>query len=947
MRDHGPTRRRPALAGSVAARYAGARNRTNVRTVTTTYVALDLETTGLDLEEDAITEIGAVRFDAEGRVLDTFETLVNPGRPIPQFVQQLTGVTDEAVARAPALPCVADGLRAFIGDGPIVGQNVGFDLAYLRHGGIDVPGRVIDVAELSRYLLPLAGGRGLMQLAESLGITPGVHHRALSDAQTAADIFVALRRRAEALEAAQRLQLARLVGMHNEALAEVIAGDRWGEIPAGERLMPAVRPPEPVEPLVRHEPRQPLPAGTLDRVFDAAGGSIDDFEERPQQRTMAEAVREALAEGGHFLIEAGTGVGKSLAYLVPAALHAIRNGERVVISTNTIALQEQLLSKDIPALREMLLAAGAITDPSEFRASLLKGRGNYLCLRRWTASYAMSLADPDFAHLGASLLLWLPVTTTGDRSELNFDSGDWRTWPRVSARDTDCLQKQNLWVRDGTCFLARARKAAESAHILVVNHALLLADIASGGSALPPFDHLILDEAHNLEDQATKQFGASVAVRDTWEALDGIHRRAGRDHRESGVVPLLRALPEGAATAAAGELESAVIAAGPLIAPCFEALGALVPARGDDDRMLVDGDLRGQPGWQAVVAAWDRLNRALRDVTGRAEAAARAVEDAAVVDQPDVLAGEIQTAARRVDDLRARMGELVAHADEGTIVWLTRDGKTTAMITAAPVEVGPTLWTQLFSGRRTVVATSATLAAAGSMDYAAQRLGLESYRTLQLGSPFDYRSSTLLAAITDVPEPNEAGYHQGVADAIVQLATASEGRALALFTSTAALERVAELVRGPLEEQGIAVLAQGIDGSPRQLTDNLRTTPRTLVLGNQGFWEGVDIRGDALSMLIITRLPFSPPTDPVHRARSSRYANPFGEYTLPAAVLKFRQGFGRLIRDRTDRGVVAVLDKRIYTRRYGDEFVMALPSCTKVRAPAEVVALRAGEWLEQ
>lgn len=915
--------------------------------MTTTYVALDLETTGLDLEHDAITEIGAVRFDAEGRVLDTFETLVNPGRPIPQFVQQLTGVTDEAVAGAPDLSCVADGLRAFIGDAPIVGQNIGFDLAYLRQGGIELPVRAIDLVELSRYLLPFAGGRGLMQLAEALGVTPGSHHRALADAQTAADIFVAMVRKAAELEAAQRVQLARLVGMHNEALAEVIAGDEWRDLAPGERLMPVIRPPQPLEPLVRRDPREPVPVGALAPVFAAAGGSIDGFEERPQQRTMAEAVREALADGGHHLIEAGTGVGKSLAYLVPAALHAIRNGERIVISTNTIALQEQLLSKDIPALRQMLLDSGAIKDPSEFRASLLKGRGNYLCLRRWTASYAMSLADPDFAHLGASLLLWLPNTETGDRSELNFDSSDWRTWPRLSARDTDCLAKHNMWVRDGTCFLARARKAAETAHILVVNHALLLADIASGGSALPPFDHLILDEAHNLEDQATKQFGSSVASRDAWEALEGIHRRAGRDHRESGVVPLLRALPEGAATIAAGALESAVTAAGPFIAPCFEALGALVPARGDDDRMLVDADLRAQPGWQAVVAAWDKLNRALREVTSRADAAARAVEDAAVIDQPDVLAGEIQTAARKVDDLRSRMLGLVSNIDDGTIVWLTRDGRSTAMITAAPVEVGPTLWDQLFSGRRTVVATSATLAAAGSMEYAAQRLGLQSYHTLQLGSPFDYRSSTLLAAVNDVPEPNEAGYHEGVAEAIVRLATATEGRALALFTSTAALERVAELVRGPLEEAGIAVLAQGIDGSPRQLTENLRTTPRTLVLGNQGFWEGVDIRGDALSLLIITRLPFSPPTDPVHRARSALYENPFGQYSLPAAILKFRQGFGRLIRDRTDRGVVAVLDKRIYSRRYGDEFVAALPPCTKVRAAAEVVALRAAEWLER
>ncbi|MCK9518367.1 MAG: exonuclease domain-containing protein [Dehalococcoidia bacterium] len=911
-----------------------------------TYVALDIETTGLDPEQDRVTEIGAVRFTENGDVLESFETFVNPGRPIPQFVQQLTGVTDDLVRHAPPLDLVAERLRAFVGNGPLVGQNIGFDLAHLRRGGIELHVPAIDTAELSRLLLPLAQARGLMELAQTLGVEAGEHHRALPDAHTAAAIFVALRGRADALAPAQRLQLARLISLHNEALAEVIAGTEWQDLPPGERLMPVLKPPPQLPQLVRREPREPVPAAQVRDVFAAAIRTLRDFEKRPEQLRMAEAVRESLSAGGHWLMEAGTGVGKSLAYLVPAALHALRNGERVVISTNTIALQEQLLSKDIPALRRILVAAGVIEDEAGLRASLLKGRGNYLCLKRWTAGYAMSMADPDFAHLGAAMLLWLPETETGDRSELNFDSYDYRTWQRFSAQDTDCLQRQNPWVRDGTCFLQRARKAAESAHLLIVNHALLLADLASGGSALPPYDHLVLDEAHNLEDQATKQFGGTVAARIVFEALEGIYRRAGRDQRESGVAAILRAFPEGTAKAAGDELEAAVAKALSAVNPCFEALAAHVPRGPDDDRVLLGPELRSQPSWLTAQAAWDTLDRALRAVHNSALTAARIVNDTRPVEEPDALAGEIESAARKVEDVRDRLRDYLTNLDDDTIVWLSRDGKSTAAVSAAPLDVGPTLWEELFSRRRTVVATSATLSAAGSMEYAARRLGLESPRTLQLGSPFDYQQSTLLAALTDVPEPNEPGYHQAVAQAIIRLTLASEGRALALFTSTAALNRVTELVRPKLEDAGIAVQAQDIDGSARQLTENLRRTPRTLVLGNQGFWEGVDIRGDALSMLIITRLPFSPPTDPVHRARSEQYANPFGQYSLPAAILKFRQGFGRLIRDRTDRGVVAVLDRRIYSRRYGDEFVSALPACTRIKTSSDVVALRAAEWLE-
>lgn len=916
--------------------------------VNNTFVALDLETTGLDPERDRIIEIGAVRFTVDGDEVESFQTLVNPGRALPYFAERLTGIASSEVRGAPALSEVAGDLRGFVGDYPVVGQNIGFDLAFLRREGIIFDGQAFDTAAMSRFLVPGRQSRGLMDLAATLGVEAGDHHRALADARTAAAIFVALLRRAGEIPAEQRHQLARLVSIHDPALARLIAREEAAPGALTERMLPVVKPLEAAPPLVRREKRVAIPPGGVRSAFRAAMTAVEQFEERAEQLQMSEAVAEAFARGGHYLVEAGTGVGKSLAYLVPAALNAIRNGERVVISTNTINLQEQLLRKDIPALRRILVSAGVLESEDGLRAALLKGRANYLCMQRFVASYASALGDPDFAHLGASLLLWLPDTETGDRAELNLDNDDWLTWQRMSAQDADCLSRQNRFVRDGQCFLLRARKGAEAAHLIIVNHALLLADIASNGSALPAYDHLIIDEAHNLEDQATQQFGSSISRRRVAEALDGLHRRGSRDHREGGVATLLRALPEGGATMAGKALEESVARAHTAMGPCFEALGRQARAGGgDEDRLLVTRSVRAQPAWSDAELTWDALDRALRDVNDRALNAARIVATVPAVEDPEALAGEIQSAAWKLEELRLTHAGLMGSHDDDTIVWITRERDGTGALNSAPLEVGPTLWENLFSKKSTVVATSATLSAAGSMDYSARRLGLESPETLLLGSPFDYKSSTLLAAFTDVPEPSAPGYIESVARTVAELVRASRGRALALFTSHSALREVAGLIRPELEGEGIAVLAQGLDGSPRQLTENLMANPRTVVLGTASFWEGVDIRGESLSLLIIARLPFAVPTDPVYRARSEQYSNPFGQYALPQAILRFRQGFGRLIRDRNDRGVVAVLDRRIHEKQYGRDFVAALPDCTRVRDDTAAVAARVREWLDR
>jgi len=901
-----------------------------------TYVALDLETTGLDPTHDRITEIGAVRFDEEGRELAVFDQLVNPGRAIPAFTEKLTRITNEDVRGAPAFAEIANELALFVGESAVVGQNVTFDLAFLAEAGVEFEGPALDTLRFARILFPEGPG-ALSDLAAELNIEMPVAHRALADARTTASVFLALRRRASAMAPGERGSLARLVALDEPALAREIGGD---EAEAGGGVEAPALPDrwEPPAALVRAEEPEPVSAEEVREALAGAAQVVERFEERPQQVEMAEAVAGAFSDGGHWLIEAGTGVGKSLAYLIPAALYALRNGTRVVISTNTIALQEQLLGKDVPALRQILWQAGAIDEPGDLRVALLKGRANYLCVQRWMAHPA-SLGDPDVARLAASLARWLPKTHSGDRSELRLDRGARAAWTRFSAADADCLSRQHTFVREGRCFLQRARKTAEGAHLVVVNHALLLADLASGGSAIPPFDHLVVDEAHNLEAQATQQFGLHIGARQVTDALEAIHRPRSSERREGGILATT-GLPETLGAGAASALKGAIAAAAAVAGKPFVALGALA-AESRDDRVSITPGVRSGTGWGEVEEAWTALDAAL---TGAVESC-RAASGLLAGEDAGTGAEELEAASLRLEGVRLDLGRLVGNHDPETIVWAStmRDG--TGALNSAPLEVGPRLADELFAGRATVVATSATLAAGGSMGFTANQMGLPDAATLALGSPFDYERSTLLATPTGFPDPGAPGYDEAAAEAITKLALASEGRALALFTSHASLRRVAELSRGALEQEGISVLVQDRDGAPRQLMRNLIEDPRAVIFGTASFWEGIDIRGEALSLVVIARLPFGVPTDPIHKARSDLYDDPFAGYSLPGAILRFRQGFGRLIRDREDRGVVAVLDSRIRTRRYGSAFVQAIPECTRLGAEVDTIAARTREWL--
>ena len=921
------------------------------------YVALDLETTGLDAERDAIMEVGAVRFDVDGGC-ETFSTFVDPKQPIPYRIQRLTNISDADVAGAPLFAEVASDLASFIGGRPVVGQNVAFDLKFLERSGVVPAAPSYDTQEMASLLLPGLAEQNLRGIARHLGIAFPVQHRALADAEAARLVFLELRRRLESLPGPLLVEAERIASFTDwplrhllrEVATEQAPGRLDGERP--ELVHGAVRPPQKYGASI--SPTGDTSAVTLEQIEAAltrvAPNVLDEFEERPEQVAMARAVADALEHDEQLLIEAGTGIGKSIAYLLPAAKHALRNGERVVVSTNTINLQEQLMGQDIPLLRELLEKEGG-----DLRAAQLKGRRNYLCLLRWAALRHAATLSADEAKLLVRLLLWLPHTDTGDRAELKLSQGEEAIWGRLSAQNEACLATPCAFVRDGSCFLLRARKRAEAAHVLVVNHALLLSDVAVGGGVLPDYDRLVIDEAQHLEDEATSQFGFSAREDDVDTLLDRIA------NKNAGLVTSVRNAARGLAAALDStreileigkELEQAAGGARDRLPDFFLRLTGFVRQQSDrlsdyDDRLLLNRAMRVQPDWADIELAWEGVSGALGQVMSGLELLHMRMQepDAPSLLDHETLVTESADLLQTMDMLRQGIGLIVLRDDANTVCWLTQQRSAGIGLASAPLRVAELLEQRLFSRKKTTVLTSATLTVENQFDYMRQALGLPDAREVQLGSPFDYANSTMVLVPQDMPEPNQPGYMAALQQALIELVRASRGRALVLFTSHSSLRAAYGGIKTTLENEGILVLGHNVDGSPRQLLLALREQPHTVVLGTASFWEGIDVVGDTLSLLVIARLPFSVPDDPVFQSRSELFDDPFNQYAVPQAVLRFKQGFGRLIRRKTDRGVMVALDSRVGSKSYGQAFLRSLPACSVRRVRLREAPSLVTDWL--
>ena len=676
---------------------------------------------------------------------------------------------------------------------------------------------------------------------------------------------------------------------------------------------------------------------------------LEKYESRNEQLEMSQAITEAIDCRSHLAVEAGTGVGKSFAYLVPALLYACKDQEkkerekpdeerwededeanksllsprsapktpipRAVISTHTISLQEQLIHKDLPFLNSIL--------PLEFSSVLVKGRSNYLCQRRLYATLRKTTGM--FSGFQQNELMrigrWAKETSDGSLSDLS-PRPNWEVWDDVCCESGNCLGTSCMYRQN--CFYAKARQRISGAQILIVNHSLLFSDLAlrmastenSAGSILPSFDVLVFDEAHTMEQVAADHLGLSISQ----GAVDYNLNKLFNEKSQKGL------LIENGFRSEIQQVRECQVRAENFFSELFLWL---------NDRPGGNGRVR-EPNIvkNSLCEGLNRLTAILRDCNEK-------IKDS---DQRQ----EMRSARNRIATLADEINVWMNQSEDGFVYWLeAKQTRNLPKISAhsAPIDVGPMLREHLFGKVATVIMTSATLSTGASADKATprelehafdffkSRIGLTQVDTLQLGSPFDYEEQATLVLVKGLlsPDVKTNQWNAQLCDMLRKYLTETDGHAFVLFTSYTQLKAVASMLTPWLSERNMLLLSQA-DGTPRsQLLEQFKATPRSVLFGTDSFWQGVDVPGDSLQNVIITKLPFLVPDQPLTEARLEMIqesgGNPFGDYQLPHAILKFKQGFGRLIRTKTDHGIVVILDQRIHSKSYGRQFLAALPKC--------------------
>lgn len=921
-------------------------------------VAIDIETTGLDDNRDTILEIAAIKFKGN-RIEDEWSTLINPNRHIPEFITGLTGIDDPMVRQAPQFRDIAHELEAFVGELPIVGHSIRFDLSFLQKRIPFSVNKIIDTYEVAAVLLPNANRYNLGSLGKELGVLLPATHRAMDDAKVTMAVLNRLFEIAVELPTkfvTEVLRLSESISWDANFFFEDVLKTNTKKGVQAKRVNTK---PEALFDEHRYPPLE-NPENPLGVDFEEAASILEyggpfsqyfeSYEHRPEQIEMLKAVTNALSSGKHLLVEAGTGVGKSFAYLVPAALFAIKNNTRVIISTNTINLQDQLIQKDIPDLSSALNL--------DLRAAILKGRSNYLCPRRLGNLKHFGPRNADEMRVLAKVMVWQLTNQSGDRNEINLNGNIEREiWLRLSAEDDACTTETCLKQTGGICPFHRAKTAAQSAHLLVVNHALLLSDIATGSKVLPEYSYLIVDEGHHLESATTNALSFRLTQSDLERLLKeiggtsaGILGRLLGETRNN-----LRPSDFGLFQQAVNRATDSAFRLEQFNREFFITLGDFAAQQREGQpqtnyswQARILPSTRTLPGWDEVELAWATAGETfallLNSLAEIHKAASELYSDGH--DQLEDVIAEISNVYRRLAEAQTNITGMIAEPNLGQIYWLEVNPSSNRLsLNAAPLRVGELIEKYLWHEKTSVILTSATLTAHNEFQYLRNTLGADEADEIMLGSPFDYESSTMIYIPNDIPEPNAAGYQQVLDRAILATAKTTRGRMLVLFTSYAALKKTSAAITGPLSSDDIFVYEQGDGASPNALLESFKSTDQAVLLGTRSFWEGVDVPGTSLSVVVITKLPFDVPTDPLISARSEMYEDSFSEYYLPEAILKFRQGFGRLIRTSSDRGVVAIMDRRVLTKQYGRMFLESLPQCTSRQGSITNLARETGKWL--
>lgn len=915
------------------------------------YTVLDLETTGLKPDRDRIIDFAAIKLQ-DGKEIARLEQLIDPRVPIQPIITTITGIRDEDVADAPTWEAFQKEAADFIKDTIIVGHNIDFDVQFLREHGIEIDAdQTLDTLNLSSILLPKQSSYSLEVLCRELGFVCVSTHRAMPDVEATIILFQRLLKELESLPTDTLVRMNKLCGRSSWPGKNLIV-KALAESHTTQQATPRKETSRPDNKLDSESSVKKLPSKITPKMIREIFGehgkfatTIPGWKSRAGQIQMAQDVFLAINEQKNAMIEAGTGIGKTLAYLVPSLLWALKNGEKIVISTNTINLQEQLIQKDIPLLANLMRAG--FGGNGSFRGAVIKGQSNYLCMIKWQAWSAKERLTKDELMFALKITNWLRITEHGDKQEIHLGPSEQSLWSKIAASEsgtesTGCNNHPD-------CFLNKALAIAKEAHLIVTNHALIVRDSLHPGRLIPPYKVLIVDEAHQFENAATHCYGRKITMEKSLALINTAIERfkfMGKKNQASlfssgkviedlqQFIPLLENLHR----------KTEIL---------FGLFGMLIERYKDRShsfrpQLLVSKQIRNSETWQKIQGATQNCEI----LFGQIHEGAKQINDLQSNDSlemaPDslLLIDTLDELIFNVRDMLDCVNDILS-LDETLISWLYLSEQETVCINTAPLKIADLLNEHIYKNHISTIFISTTLTIGGSFDYCVGQFGAsKNWIFSDIPSYFDYKKSALLIIPQRLPNPSSPGAQKQLAKIIETAIITMRGRTLALFTSYSSLETVYNLIAPHLKDLGIKLLGQGISGGRGKIFKTFMSEPeKHAILGTGSFWEGVDIPGDDLSCVIINKLPFDVPSDPIFKSRSALFAEPFNDYAVPRAILKFKQGFGRLIRNEIDRGIVILLDRRLETTDYGRVFLDSLPEISIVQPEQDKLGSSIGNFL--